>query len=110
MVLATACSIFNDPDEAQPPPGDSTSQATTGPGAGGAGGGATTTTTGVGGAGAAPTVEGKPSTGIVSAGSESSSGKYRMVFTVGPESGAATKSSSPKYDRRDGVVGATQGE
>ena len=113
MFWVTACSVLNKPDDARPPEDDAAAT-TSGNGGNGTGGDGTGATggapTGVGGGGSGPVLGGKPGAGVVSAGRESASNKYRMVFTVGPESGAAAKTESPKYDKRGGVVGATQGK
>ncbi len=94
--------------------GSSTSQSTSsssgsggsGGGAGGAGGG----TGGNGGSGGSMVVDpGKPGTALVSAGHVVSNAGYKMVFTMGQSSGVQTNVSSPGYNLRGGLIGATQG-
>lgn len=91
-------------------------ESTTGPGSTGVGGGggqgglSTGTSGGMGGggsggAGQAPDT-GRPGTELVSAGQQSASANYRMVFTLGQPTQNQGTSTSASYRLQGGLVGA----
>jgi hypothetical protein len=119
IVSPLGCSTSEEPTSSgSGSTGEPSTSASTG-GEGGAGGtGATTTTTtttssassssggGEGGGGGAPPVAGKPGTETVSAGEQSTSPNYRMVFTFGQPTQNQGKTTSPGYRMQGGLQGA----